>query len=518
MAEIASSPPPPVAPVIKRVRRFSPVWLIPIIAALLSLWLVWKYYSARGPEVTVRFETAEGIAAGKTPVMCRNVNIGVVERLRLTSDLKGVIVTLQMTSEATDLLRKDTQIWVVRPRFGGGGISGLTTVVSGSYIEIAPGLSHESRRDFVGIEQPPVTPKGVPGLHVTLHAEEAGGIGPGTAILYKGLSAGQIETRVFHPEVGQVEFTAFIKAEFAKLVHARTKFWNVSGIDVEVGANGLHVRTGTLESILTSGITFGEPDNEPPSPTVADGASFTLFNSLDDTKKFVMKTSLPYLLLFNESVRGLNPEAPVEFRGIRIGTVEGISFRYLPDDPERRVPVFIKIDVGLITDLPPDDNVAAENFLVQNVAKGLRASLKTGSLLTGQLFVDLDFQKNAEPAMLADIANYKVLPTAPSGGLSQLQEKAAAFMDKLQALELEKTVANATAALAAIKSTAQNADKTVSGFNDKSPLYQELSQAIRQLDETLRSVRTLSGTIEQKPNSLIFGKPGKVAPPKGTPP
>lgn len=509
---------PPIAPVVKRVRRFSPVWFIPIIAALLSLWLVWKYYSARGPEVTVRFETGDGIAAGKTPVMCRNVNIGIVDRIQLTSDLKGVIVTMQMTSEATELLRKDTQIWVVRPRFGGGGISGLTTVVSGSYIDVEPGVSREPRRDFIGIEQPPATPKGVPGLHVTLHAEEAGGIGPGSGIFYKGLGAGQIETRVFHPEKSEVEFTAFIKAEFAKLVHARTKFWNVSGIDVEVGANGLHVRTGTLESILTSGITFGEPEKETPSPPVADGASFTLFNSLEDTKKFVMKTSLPYLLLFNESVRGLNPEAPVEFRGIRIGTVEGISFRYLPNDPERRVPVLINIDASLITDLPVDDNAAAENFLAENIAKGLRASLKTGSLLTGQLFVDLDFQKNPEPATLADIANYKVVPTVPSGGLSQLQEKAAAFMDKLQALELEKTIANASAALDAIKNTAQNADKTVSGFNEKSPLYQELSQAIRQLDETLRSVRSLSGTIEQKPNSLIFGKPGKVAPPKGSPP
>lgn len=504
----SSSPlrPPPVAPIQKPTSRFSPVWIIPIVAALLSLWLVWKHYSAQGPEVTVRFDTAEGILAGKTPVVCRNVNIGLVEGVRLTKDLKAVIVTLQMTSEATDLLRKDTQIWVVRPRLGGaGGFSGLSTVVSGSYIELAPGASQEPRRDFVGTEQPPATPKGVPGLHITLVAEEAGGIGPGSPILYKGLSAGQIEKRTFHPETGQVEFTAFIQAEFAKLVRPQTKFWNVSGLDVEVGANGLHVRTGTLESILTSGITFSELQSQAPAQTVADGATFKLYDSFDDTKKFVMKTSLPYLLLFTETVRGLSPEAPVEFRGIRIGTVEGISFRYMPNDPERRAPVLIKIDPSLVTDLPPNDPIAAQNFIAQNVEKGLRATLKTGSLLTGQLFVDLDFQKKPEPATVADIDEYKVLPTVPSGGLGQLQEKAAAFMDKLQALELEKTVQSANESLAAIK-------KAAGGFSEESPVYKKLTGTLRELDETLRSVRALANTLEEKPNSIIFGKGKKTAP------
>ena len=494
--------------VVRERRRLSPVWIVPIIAALLGLWLVWKYYSARGPAITVRFENAEGIVAGKTPVLCRSVNVGTVENVELTQDLKGVVVHMQMDREATRLLTQDAQIWVVRPRYGGSGISGLTTIVSGNYIELGPGVASTGRRDFIGLEQPPVTPKGVPGLHVTLFTDEAGGVGPGTAITYKGLSAGRIESRVFHPENGKVEFGAFISAEYAPLVRTNTKFWNASGIDVQVGANGLQLHTGTLESLLMGGITFGQPTGASSAPAVTDGATFTLYESLEDTRKFAMRSSLPYLLLFSGSVRGLSDGAPVEFRGVRIGTVNGVSFRYLPNDPERRVPVLVQIDPSFITNLPSDNTAAAEDFVADAVRNGLRASLKTGNLLTGQLYVDLDFQKDAPPMTVADIEGYRVIPTT-AGGLGELTEKATAVMDKLQALPLEETVKNASDALAAIKNVGASLKTTLGGYDQDSQFY-------RQIVETMNSVRALADTIERKPNSLIFGK-GRSAEPTPTP-
>ncbi|MEO7168475.1 MAG: MlaD family protein [Spartobacteria bacterium] len=518
MSELPSSTTTPLRPVVKKARRLSPIWIIPIIAALLGLWLAWKYYAARGPEITVQFETAEGIIGGKTPVLCRSVNIGTVTAVQLTDDLQGVLVTMQMTSEATNLLKKDAQIWVVRPRYGSSGISGLSTIVSGSYIALEPGVAEASRREFVGLEQPPVTPRGVPGLHVTFFAEEAGGIAPGSPIIYKGLNAGRIETRVFHPKTGKVELGAFISSDYARLVRKNTKFWNVSGIDVEVGADGFHLRTGTIESLLVGGITFGQPEGAGSSPAVADGSVFMLYDSLSDTKKFVMQGSIPYLLLFSGSVRGLNEDAPVEFRGVRIGTVQGVSFTYLPENPLRQVPVLIQIDPSLIAaDLPTDSTEPAEKFIDDAVRGGLRASLKTSSFLTGQLYVDLDFLKDPAPATVAELEGYRVLPTI-SSGLGELQEKVVAVLDKIQALPLDETVKNASAALDAIKGTAQSLDKTVGGYDQNGPLYQDLSQTLRQLDETLRSLRTLTGTLERKPNSIIFGKPGKVAPPKGSPP
>ncbi|MBA3960537.1 MAG: MCE family protein [Chthoniobacterales bacterium] len=503
-------------PIIKHKKtRFSAVWIIPLVAALFGLWLTWKYYSARGPEITVRFETAEGIIAGKTPVLCRSVNIGTVDKVQLTDKLK-VRVTLEMTSDAAKLLVQDTQIWVVRPRYGGSGISGLSTIVSGNYIELEPGLSKNERTDFIGLEQPPVTPKGVPGLHIKFMAEDAGGIDPGSPITYKGIGVGKIEKRTFRAETGKVVFDAFIEGDYEKLVHQNTKFWNTSGIDLEVGANGVKLRTGTLEGLLVGGITFNESPPEEHSPVVADGAVFTLFTSFEDTEKFMMQNPLPYLLLFTESVRGLNPEAPVEFRGIRIGTVDGASFKYLPNDPDQRVPVMIRIDPDLITELPSTGYAPAQDFIARNVAKGLRASLKSGNLLTGQMFIDLDFQKNAKAEEVQQVGGYEILPTGPAGGLAQIQEQASALLAKLQALPLEKTVNNASDALASIKTTADELKKTASGFNDNSPLYHNLSETLRQLDETLRSLRSLTSTLDRKPNSIIFGKPGSVPPPKGS--
>lgn len=503
-------------PIVKSGRRLSPIWIMPIVAALLGLWLASKYYAARGPQITVYFETAEGIAGNKTPILCRNVNVGTVTSVGLTDNLKGVLVTMQMTSAATRLLTKDTQIWVVRPRYGASGISGLSTLVSGSYIELEPGLSKEPRRDFAGLEEPPVTPKGVPGLRITLFTDEAGGVAPGAQIVYKGLSAGKIETRVFHPESGKVEFGAFISADYAKLVRTNTKFWNMSGIDLQIGANGLEMHAGTIESLLIGGITFGQLEGAPSAPAVSDGDTFILYDSLSDTKKFVMKDSVPYLLLFSGSVRGLNEDAPVDFRGVRIGTVKGVSFRYLPNDPARRVPVLVQIDPGLITNLRTESTEPAEKFIEEAVRGGLRASLKTGSFLTGQLYVDLDFQKDAPAATVAEIEGYRVLPTSGSS-LAELTDKATALLDKLQALPLEETITNASEALATIKATAEDLKKTMSGYGENGALYQKLTETLRQLDETLQSVRSLSGAIERKPNSLIFGKPGRVAPPKGTP-
>ncbi|MEO5718852.1 MAG: MlaD family protein, partial [Chthoniobacterales bacterium] len=459
MPDIIPSTEPTLKPVVRKGRRLSPIWIIPILAAVLGAWLAWQYYAARGPAITVRFETAEGIVGGKTPVLCKNVTIGTVDKVRLTKDLKGVVVTMQMTSEATDLLTKDAQIWVVRPRYGGAsGISGLSTIVSGSYIELEPGLSPEERREFVGLENPPVTPKGVPGLHITFFTDEAGSIGPGTPILYKGLGAGKIESRTFHPRNGKIEFGAFISKQFAPLVRKNTKFWNVSGIDVQLGADGLQLHAGTLESLLVGGITFGQIDSLTTAPAVSDGATFQLYSSFNDTKKFVMQNSIPYLLLFSESVRGLSDEAPVDFRGVRIGTVIGVSFKYLPNDAESRVPVLVQIDPGLITNLPAESTEPAEQFVATAVENGLRASLKTGNYLTGQMYVDLDFDKSASPAGVTEVAGYRVLPVGGSS-LSGMLDKASALLDKLQALPLEDTIKEATATLATIRSTVAGLDK-----------------------------------------------------------
>ncbi len=511
---------PPEAPVSRSSRRhgLSPVWVIPLVSALLGLWLVWRYYSAKGPEITVRFDTAEGVIAGKTPVLCRSVNIGTVSDIKLTDDIKGVIMTFEMNREASRLLVEDTQIWAVRARYSAAGISGLNTLVSGNYIELQPGVSKKPRRDFVGLENPPPTPPGVPGIRFKLVAQQAGGVGSGTSIIYKGISVGKLETRVFHPEVGEVEFNAFIEGQYARLVNEQTRFYNSGGLDLKVGAEGIQLRTGTFESLLSSSVTFTEPDSKQlRAQPIAEGHTFVLYSSLNEAREADFNPTLPYLLLFTASVRGLNPQAPVEFRGIRIGTVVGASFNYLPGDPEHRVPVLIKIDPAVLAEQPGGDPEVAQAFIAQSVKNGLRASLKTGSLLTGQLFVELDFQKNAPPATLASIGGYDVLPTVPASGLDELQERVAALLDKFNALPVEKTVNNANDALAAVKGAAANLDKVTGAdsaldktLKNAQKLTSELS-GNQDIGVTLRNLRVTSDELKVtvKDLSTQFSKVGQ---------
>jgi len=489
--------------------HFSPIWVIPLISALLGVWLVWRHYSATGPQINVRFETAEGIIAGKTPVLCRSVNIGAVSKVTLDSDNKGVLVSLTMTRDAARLLVEDSQIWVVRARYSSAGISGLNTLLSGNYIELQPGVSKKERWDFVGLENPPPTPPGVPGVHFILMADQAGGLGPGTSIIYKGIEVGKLETRVFHPESGQVEFAAFMQGDYARLVNQQTRFYNSGGLDLKIGAEGVQLRVGSLESLLTSSVTFTDPPPEEllGAQPMRDGHTFTLYSSLSDAKKVEFNPTVPYLLLFSASVRGLSPDAPVEFRGIRVGSVVAASFKYLPSDPEHRVPVLIKIDPAVFTDLPAGDAEATHSFLAQSVANGLRASLKTGSLLTGQLFVELDFQKDAPPATIVSIGDYKVLPTVPAAGLDELQAKAGALLDKFNALPVEKIGENANAALAAMKETAVNLNKLTGPdsaldktLKNAEKITGELS-GNKDLAATLRNLHETSSTL----NTAIFG-------------
>ena len=462
--------------------RFSPIWIIPIVSAVVGLWLVWRYYAAMGPQVIVRFETAEGLIAGKTPVLCRSVNVGTVTEIALKDDNKGVIVTLAMNWNANRLLVEDTQIWVVRARYSSGGISGLNTLFSGNYIELQPGVSKKGQKNFEGLENPPPTPPGVPGIRVKLIADQAGGLGPGASIVYKGINVGKIETRVFHPERSAVEFDAFIQGEYAGLVNDQTLFYNLGGLDLKVGASGVQLRVGSLESLLTSSVTFTDPDpNAKHASSPPNGHSFTLFASLSDAKEVKFNPTLPYLLLFSGSVRGLTPDAPVEFRGIRVGSVVAASFKYLPDDAEHRVPVLIKIDPTVLVDRPEGASEATQAFLVQSVENGMRATLKTGSLLTGQLFVELDLQKDAPPATITKIGEYNVLPSVPASGLDELQAKVGALLDKFKGLPLEKIAENANGALASVKEAAANLDKLTSPDSS--------------LDKSLKNVQKLTAEL-----------------------
>lgn len=536
-------------------KRISSVWIIPLVAVFIGGWLVWDHYRSLGPQAEVTFVTGEGLIEGKTRVECRSVEVGQVETLRLNDDLNSVSVTIRMKKEAAHLLRQDARFWVVRPRVGGGGISGLGTIVSGSYIELDPGNSPKNASTFVGLEQPPVTAQSIPGLRIQLTADESGGLSPGSPVNFRGIAVGKIESRELDPDGdGNVSFGAYFPPEHAELITENTRFWNTTGISLDVGADGISLQTGSLESLVAGGVGFGVPEGEERGKQAKDGATFTLLSSKDSIEKRTVRPVLEYILLFKNSVRGLSEKAPVEFRGIPIGQVAKISFDFAPDDAERRVPVLIEIDPSMLSEEEGGGGLPEvfSAMMKDAVGSGLRATLKTGSLLTGQLFVDLDFYPDEEPAEMVQLGVHPVIPTR-AAGLARIEDKLMQVLDNIQKLQLAPAVENATTALATINTTVEDAQKTIAnltkateeldkilssdstrqlpeelqktlattretleGLNRDSVVYEEMTTAIVELRKAARTVTTLADSIERQPNSLIFGTSGdEPEPPKG---
>lgn len=534
---------------------------MPILALLIGAWMIYRNISSQGPVARVRFDTADGIGAGKTEVRCRSVRVGVVKRVELAEDLKSVLVYLELGPESENLLRRGTRFWVVRPRVSTTDISGLGTLLTGAYIELDPGPPDSERWSFFkGRENPPATNRSIPGRRLTLTADAAGSLIAGSPIYYRGFEVGRIENRTLDISGRRVTYDAFIREEYGVLVRDNTRFWNTSGIDISAGADGFKVRTPSFQAMVSGGAAFGVPDGMTPGDPVADESTFTLFASEDAAKGSTFNPSMKFVLLFDQSVRGLSKAAPVEFRGIPIGRVSDISFNYLEvaEDkqvPVRVVPVRVEIDPALLRrDAASDGGRSDEEFLAEAVKSGLRATLKTGSLLTGALYVDLDYYMEALPAELGRIGEYPTIPTI-SSGFAQLEVKLGAILDKIQALPLDETmgkigraadeaattVADARAALKEIEETAASARRTLDspeftrlpddlrvtlGSLEKSlasvgpdgAMQGDMLRTLDELRSTLRALTTMTKAIEEKPNSLIFGRDSSGNPVPKAPP
>jgi paraquat-inducible protein B len=518
-------------------RGISFIWVVPIVALLIGAWMIVYTIRNQGPEISITFDTAEGIEAGKTKVRIRNVEIGLVESVGLGVDRKSVVVTAQLEKDATELLREDTQFWVVRPRIGAGGVSGLGTLLSGGYIQLAPGTGAEGRRDFLGLEDPPVTPAGAPGLHLRLVSDQAGSVSTGDPILYKGFRVGRIESEEFDVESQQMHYGSFIEAPYDDLVNSSTRFWDASGVSFSATADGVELTTGSLQTLLIGGISFGMPEGVAPGTPVEKGATFRLYPDRQSMNAQPYRYFLEYVVQFDRSVRGLKPGAPVEYRGIRIGRVE----RILPEElaggirvEGQPIPVLLRLEPGRLM-LPDSEEGSSilSNAVSNAVGIGLRASLATGSLLTGSLYVSMDIYPNAAPAGLGTWHDRPTIPTVATG-LEGIQQKISELLDKLNALPLDEigdsaadAVANLEAILAsrslqemplALEATVEELRDVLDSVSSDSELHARLMRTTTELDRTLRSMRKLMDTLDDQPNSVIFGgeQPKDPAPPAGT--
>jgi paraquat-inducible protein B len=493
---------------VRRPRRPSAIWLIPIVAVLLGAYLVYVNWSQQGPTVRITFADAAGLEAGKTPVKYKNVEVGLVEDIVLSDDLSRIQVTARMDKSVEGFLTEAAQFWVVVPRVGLTGVTGLETLVSGSYIELDPGEeSGRSSRDFVAIEVPPLIRSDAPGTTYHLRSRALGGLDRGAPIYYLGLQVGQVLGYELAEDSREIDFTVFINAPHDQLVHENSRFWNASGINLSLGANGVDLNIASLQSLVVGGVDFETPASSQPSPVAGSGHDFRLFPDRQSAQESTYTMRAQLLALFDSSLRGLKPGAPVEVRGIQIGEVEEVRIDYDPSKGVVKLPVLMRIEPERLGAHAWEQATPKERVerLQRLVASGLRAQLQTGNLLTGELLVALDFFPNAPPAEVTMEGELPAIPTVPAP-LDELKSAVTTVLAKIDTLPLEGTVEEARRALAAIADLTGSSESreavialnkalvdiqtlTAALVTDLPPITSDLKQTMIQLDAAVRSAR-----------------------------
>ncbi|PXX37917.1 intermembrane transport protein PqiB [Aquitalea magnusonii] len=519
----------------RRPSRWSPslVWLIPLVAALIGGYLAVQAILSRGPTITITFRSGEGLEAGKTRIKYKDVDIGEVTAVRISPDSKNIEATAQLSKEAERFLARDSRFWIVRPRIAGGSVSGLGTLLSGAYVGMDAGKSSEMSQHFTGLEVPPILTGDLPGRQFVLKATELGSLDIGAPVYFRRVPVGQVVAYQLGQQGRHVDITVFINAPYDRFVTEDSRFWHASGVDLSVSANGLKVHTQSLSAIMLGGVAFETPLTVQEGRPAAASSTFLLANSRDQAMQSPDHEVLPLQLKFQQSVRGLTVGAPVDFRGIVIGEVTRIGMEYDAPRKDFNMLVDIRIYPSRLLSLSRnlDETRLHQLKLDKMVEHGMRAQLRSGSLLTGQLYVALDFFRDARPARLGHGQDMDVLPTIP-GDLEELQgvlQRIARKLDKVPfdsiGQQLDGTIKELHATLGSIHQlgdsldgkvvpqtvqTLQQLQRTLDAANQtlqaNSPLQQDVRKAAQEVSDTARSFRALSDYLDRHPEALLRGK------------
>ena len=498
--------------------------------------MVLHNWLSQGPDIEISFKTADGLEEGKTKVKYRNVEMGLVKEVRLNDHLDGIIARVQMDTQSAPLLVKDTGFWVVTARVGLGNITGLDTLLSGAYIELAPGTDTAKERKFVGLEQPPLTPADAPGLRLKLTSNYASSVTAGDTVVYRGYKVGRIETMSFNPEDRLVNYQIFIDAPFQELVTSNVRFWDVSGISVSTGATGFRVRTGSIETILFGGVSFDVPTGVQKGDQVTKNSTFELYESYKDILENPFQYGTYYVVSFDHSVKGLSPGAPVEYRGIKIGNVVRVLLKEGQTEQIEAghegegapIPVLVYVEPGRmeLSDTEASLKVLKETIRL-GIGNGLRASMESGNLLTGSKYINMDFYPSAKKATAGTFMQYTTIPTIETG-VAALEEQLASILNTINELPLADTVASLNQNLQSLQSILDNQstqqlpehlDQTVQELRDainslapNSDASQTLNSSLLSLNRTLANLESLTGTLSRQPSAVIFPSRPEVDP------
>jgi paraquat-inducible protein B len=542
----------PEATVVRKKRlRFSIVWIIPILAALVAIGIAVQRVLSEGPTINIVFKVASGVEAGKTFIKYKDVNIGQVTAVQLSDDYAKVLVRAKIAKHAAGLMVKDAKFWVVEPRISLTGVSGLNTLLSGNYIGFEAGKSDEDERNFIGLDEPPpITDQA--GRKFTLKSATLGSLGVGAPVYYRQIAVGQVAGYNLAADGKSVEITLFVKSPYDKYVTPATRFWNASGINVVVGADGVDVHTESLTALLAGGVAFDSPDFIPTGQPAPADATFMLYRNRATAMKQPDPIERRYVLYFDESVRGLSVGAPVTVYGLPAGDVAEVGLSIDPATQTLRPRVLITFFPERLVGRLDRAQQATGKALVENTPEtrmknlrrqveqlGLRGQLRTGSFLTGELYVAFEYFPTAPKVKLDFSKDPLELPVVP-GGLANLEAKLSSILTKVDNMPLNaignevktalatlnqalkdadtlisrvdtqlvpegtKTLQDARRAIAAADRALTDADSTL--LAKDSPAPQDLRDTLQEVTRAARAVRILVDYLERHPEILLRGK------------
>ncbi|KAF7764530.1 paraquat-inducible protein B [Pseudoalteromonas citrea] len=530
-------------------QKFSAIWLVPVIALIITSWMLYQHQINKGHTIFVKMQSAEGIVAGKTEVKVRNVKVGIVESLRLQLEQNAVVARVQIDNHYNELLTEDAKLWVVKPRIDESGISGMNTLLSGVYLELEPGQSESRSTLFTLQDEPALISQDVLGKRFRLTAHQAEVLDVGSSIYFRNYKIGQIEAAKFNVDELTMQYGVFIFSPYDKLITTNAIFWVSSGVNVNLSTEGIDVSTGSLSKLIKGGISVDYPPNSQMTEQAPALNQYKLHENYSAALEKRFNNFDFFIVEFEQSIRGLKIGAPVEYRGMRIGTVEQAPAQierdgqplYFQQDTTS-VPVLIKIEYGRIYEQSDLAKTYWQTNIEKWISNGLRASLKSGNLLTGAVYIELDFYTKAPVAALAKSSVYPVLPSV-SSGFTALSEQVTDLLNKLNDLPLSTTMTTFDRTLQEYRLLAMEMNKMISEFNQKdiagdtkesmgninstlsqltSSLkqfektltnYQQGSSMVEQLTDTLEELESLSNTLKpiskglaEQPSMLLFDK------------
>lgn len=517
----------------RRPSRFAWIWLVPLVAALAGATLLARDWMNRGPEIVITFKTAEGLQAGQTQVRYKDVTVGTVTRIELSDDWSEVEVTAAISKHAEELASAGSRFWVVRPRLGLSGISGLGTLLSGAYIEVdVPEAVADGERDsqtrFTGLEVPPEITTDRAGSRYVVEAATLGSLDVGSPVYFRQIRVGQVTGYQLDTDGSDVDIHIFIDAPYDRFVTLDTRFWDASGIDLTLSPEGLTLRTQSLLTIALGGIAF-EPMSLGNDAPAASGHMFPLYRGEAQARAVPDSVVLPVQMRFDQSIRGLAVGAEVDFKGIKLGEVTSIGLNFDEDTrtfyavvdanlyPRRLGPVYDTVETFA------RDQLHARNLFEPLIANGLRAQLRTKSLLTGQLYVVIDTFENASPVTLGTEEPFRI-PTIP-GELAQIQQRVTQILSRIEQFPVEalgkqlqgllsdtsrmirRLDNQVTPEAQALLKQATTALQEISGLlATDAPLVQNSELALQEMTRAARSLRNLADFLQANPDSLIRGR------------